>query len=140
MFETLNQGKRAQTAMLTIEDGTRYEFRHFTIEFVPRKNLILDSGADLLNFHMIHVVDTKNNIILEYCIIRVLKGYSKKIVMNFMSVAHTRFAPDRIFGRVRTIMGDYEAFCVPGFEQLVRDAAENSYYFVFDHRNEVRDS
>ena len=47
------------------------------------------------------VGQNKNNTMLHYLIWRVLAGLHKKIVLSFLIVGHTKFAPDRCFGLLK---------------------------------------
>jgi len=76
---------------------------------------------------------------LGYCLLRVLHGFQKRIVMKFMTVGHTKFGPDRIFGAIRQKMESFTALSLEEFKTLVQAAAECSEACIFDHSSDVRD-
>ena len=57
-----------------------------------------------------------------------------------MTVGHTKFSPDRIFGAIRQRMSRSSALLSEEFRKLVIDAADCSEAHIFDHVNYTRDS
>ena len=65
---------------------------YYYIEYVnPDVKEVID-----LHLHMDSCYgQNKNNVMLGYCILRVLQGMHNMIILNYMTVGHTKFAPDR---------------------------------------------
>eukprot|EP00171_Calliarthron_tuberculosum_P000686 IDg686t1 len=76
----------------------------------------------------------KNNIMLGYCMLRVLHKKHQKLCLYYMTVGHTKFGPDRIFGVIRNAMKRDEALSVPEFKQLVDKCCGPSSGYVYDHK------
>jgi len=141
MFGIMNEGSGLQTTMLSTEGAL-----HDTKSVVSQLHLYLTNldkragGAKVLYLHMDSCGgQNKNNIMLGYCLLRVIKGLQQRIVMKFMTVCHTKFGPDCVFGSIRTNMERCTALDLPQFSKLVDEASKNSKSYVFNHRTEVRD-
>lgn len=77
---------------------------------------------------------------LEYCLLRVLLGFHDRITLKYMTVGHTKFGPDRLFGMIRQRMKEKRALSLPEFKTDMVDGAANcSVGYTFDHYSPCRD-
>lgn len=142
MFGVLNEGTGKQVTFLTSE-GAKHDSNSVTSQLHYYLNIVEPrlSNVRTLYVHMDSCSgQNKNNIMLGYMMLRVLHGYHDLVVLKYMTVGHTKFGPDRVFGHIRQRMAERDALCLPEFKTNIVDVASlNSEGFVFDHYEHVRD-
>lgn len=83
---------------------------------------------------------SKTIILLGYYGFRVHLGYHDKVFLKLMTVGHTKFGPDRVFGNIRVQMKAGEALSIPEFiSNIVNESAQCPSGLLFDHYTGVRD-
>eukprot|EP00171_Calliarthron_tuberculosum_P010739 IDg10739t1 len=142
LFGIFNEGSGVQTTMVSTE-GARHDSNsvvsqlHYYMKHIqPRVGT-----AKELYLHMDSCTgQNRNNIVLGYFMLRVFLGYHDRVVLKFMTVGHTKFGPDRVFGHIKRRMKQEEALSIDEFlSKIVSGAADCSEGFHFDHYGHVRD-
>ena len=64
----------------------------------------------------------KNNIVLDYFLWRVVRGYHDRVIWRFMEVGHTKNRADQGFGHIRSAIGHRGVYGLPGLAKLITTA------------------
>lgn len=142
MFGIFYKGSGRQKTMISTEGARHYsnavvsQIHYYLKTICPRAGT-----AEELYFHMDSCDGkSKKRIFLGYFLPRVLHEHHNRIVLQHMTVGHTNFGPDQVFGQICQRMYETEALAVREFmERIVENAAEYSNGFLSDHYTNIRD-